>query len=341
MKKTIQQFYKIEPSVNHCWRAINLFGRNTATYKFALAKSLIDLAKMNKTSITIDELSPIFSSHICEHLKFQEKQITSNKSQFIEACKQFNSGFISETELQDITSRLAFTNVIDRFHFVAGETIDTKFYIDERIIKKRLTLTDKLFEIASNANSEDLYQETEARWRLVETAWSLDLSKSVIRTDNDLNFLYADKVRRTNLTTSRNALNGYQKGRCFYCYNNISIINSSHNFCEVDHFFPFVLKKNSVLNSVDGIWNLVLACQVCNRGVQGKFDRVPELNLVKRLHQRNEYFVVSHHPLRETIILQTGSSEQERRAYIQNAYNHAIASLLHSWKPINQGESIF
>ena len=341
MKRTIEKFYKIKPSLNQNWRAINLFGRNTATYKFALAKSLMDLAREGKTEVRIDELSPIFSRHICEHLRNQEKQITSNKSQFIEACKEFNAGKITEAKLHDVTTRLAFTNVIDRFHTVGGETITTKFYNDERSSSKRLVLTDNLFEVTSSENGNDLYLETEARWRLVETAWSLDLSRTIISTDDDLEYLYADKIRRTNLTSSRDALNGYQKGRCFYCFSDISLVSSSANFCDVDHFFPFVLKRNAILNSVDGIWNLVLACQNCNRGVQGKFDRVPDLSLLERLHQRNEYYVVSHHPLRETIILQTGRTEPERRAAIQNAYNIALSSLIHSWKPKSQSESSF
>lgn len=341
MTKAIEQFYKIEPSLNQSWRAINLFGRNTATYKFALAKSLIDLARDDKTTVTLYDLSPIFAHHICEHLRNQEKQITSNKSQFIEACKQFNEGTITDAKLHEITSRLAFTNVLDRFHTVGSETITTKFYDDERPSKKQIVLTDNLFEIASSDSGDDLYLETEARWRLVETAWSLDLSRTLISTDDNLDYLFADKIRRTNLTSSRDALNGYQKGRCFYCFGNISLNSSSANFCDVDHFFPFVLKKNAVLNSVDGIWNLVLACQTCNRGVQGKFDRVPDLSLVQRLHQRNEYYVVSHHPLRETIISQTGATELERRATIQNAYNIAQSSLIHSWKPIRQGEGVF
>ena len=337
----MEQFYKIEPSLNQSWRAINLFGRNTATYKFALAKSLIDLARENKTNVTLYDLSPIFAHHVCVHLRNQEKQITSNKSQFIEACKQFNEGSITNAKLHEITSRIAFTNVIDRFHTVGSETIATKFYDDERPSNKQIVLTDNLFEIAFSDSGEDLYLETEARWRLVETAWSLDLSRTLISTDDNLDYLFADKIRRTNLTSSRDALNGYQKGRCFYCFGNITLNSSSANFCDVDHFFPFVLKKKAVLNSVDGIWNLVLACQACNRGVQGKFDRVPDLSLVQRLHQRNEYYVVSHHPLRETIISQTGATELERRATIQNAYNIAQSSLIHSWKPIRQGEGVF
>ncbi len=36
----MSKFYDIEPSLEHYWRLIILFGRNVATYKIALAKAL-------------------------------------------------------------------------------------------------------------------------------------------------------------------------------------------------------------------------------------------------------------------------------------------------------------
>lgn len=37
-------FIDVEPTLENYWRAIILFGRNTASYKFALAKALIDVS---------------------------------------------------------------------------------------------------------------------------------------------------------------------------------------------------------------------------------------------------------------------------------------------------------
>ena len=61
---------------------------------------------------------------------------------------------------------------------------------------------------------------------------------------------------------------GYQKGRCFYCFSEISVGNVSSS-AEVDHFFPHTLKQVRVLFPVDGIWNLVLSCRDCNRVLVG------------------------------------------------------------------------
>ncbi|WP_188032876.1 hypothetical protein [Psychrobacter sp. ANT_WB68] len=51
---------------------------------------------------------------------------------------------------------------------------------------------------------------------------------------------------------------------------------------------------------------MVLACSDCNRGTNGKFAKLLDIKLLERLHTRNEYLIGSHHPLRETLMLQTG-----------------------------------
>ncbi len=37
-------FDEVNPSLESYWRSVILFGQNSATYKFALAKSLLELA---------------------------------------------------------------------------------------------------------------------------------------------------------------------------------------------------------------------------------------------------------------------------------------------------------
>ncbi|MBP8114374.1 MAG: hypothetical protein KAY50_03395 [Chitinophagaceae bacterium] len=62
-----------DPSLESQWRAIILFGKNSATYKFAFAKSLLELVEKEKTKITLDELAIPFSNSIIEHLKISDK----------------------------------------------------------------------------------------------------------------------------------------------------------------------------------------------------------------------------------------------------------------------------
>jgi 5-methylcytosine-specific restriction endonuclease McrA len=103
---------------------------------------------------------------------------------------------------------------------------------------------------------------------------------------------------------------------------------------DVDHFFPHVLKQHGFGPVVDGIWNLVLACATCNRGSGGKFDQLPTLRFLERLHARNEFLIRSHHPLRETLMQQTGVTEPERRGFLNDLYTRAWAVLIHRWEPL-------
>ena len=89
---------------------------------------------------------------------------------------------------------------------------------------------------------------------------------------------------------------------------------------DVDHFFPHKLKQLGLGVNFDGVWNLVLSCSTCNRGPRGKFDRIPSTRLVQRLHNRNEYLIGSHHPLRETLMQQTGMNASHRAAYLSGVH---------------------
>jgi hypothetical protein len=76
---------------------------------------------------------------------------------------------------------------------------------------------------------------------------------------------------------------------------------------------PYTLEKDKSFRNINGVWNLVLACKTCNTE-GGKHTNIPTLKLLSRLSKRNNYLIFSHHPLRETILRQTGQSESERRA---------------------------
>jgi hypothetical protein len=91
---------------------------------------------------------------------------------------------------------------------------------------------------------------------------------------------------------------------------------------------------------VDGVWNLVLACADCN-GAAGKGAKVPTLNLLERLNRRNEYLIGSNHPLKETIIRQTGRNGAERAAFLQGVHNEAKTKLLHTWEPLIKADPTF
>ena len=329
------------PTLDANWRAVVLFGRNVASYKFALAKTLLGLADRADDQVLLEDLAAPFAQHLCEHLRLVDKQTTSPSSKFLDACRAFNRGELSEDALIGTTARLGFNNVIDAFHVVGGGPVPIRFFEDERNGGRggsAIRLTDNLRKLTVSLQGGGLADEAEARWRLVETAWYLDLPWAGIEVQadaaQDLLYLPADhRIRRTSLTRVRDALNGYQRGRCFYCRTEVPLAAT-----EVDHFFPWVLKERGEMRDADNVWNLVLACRACNRGERGKFAAVPSRQLVARLHERNNWLVDSHHPLRETIMLQTGVDGEARASFLRLRQRIALDALVHEWQPAEVGK---
>lgn len=334
-----------EPTIEDNWRGIVLYGRNVQSYKFALAKSLLDLKPAEGDLLKLEDLAPIYARHLTEHLQSADKQGTSASSKFLDSCRGFNAGTVSQTELVDATVKRGFANVIDAFHRVQQGDVPARFFVDERREYGGIRITENFSRLAEQPQFIDLSQEAEARWRLVETAWELKVSRALVSVDHDSEteqlFTLDGKLRRKNVTSSRDALNGYQKGYCFYCFDDIHLDRERDSFPEVDHFFPHTLKQQGFGSIIDGVWNLVLSCKDCNSGPGGKFAKLPTERLLNRLWTRNEYLIGSNHPLKETLMQQTGIKEADRKTFIADFYSTAWALLLNRWEPTEKAESKF
>lgn len=336
------EFYSRDPLLEDYWRGIILFGRNVASYKFALAKALLDLKPESGQLLKLSDLAPSFAYHLTDHLNTADKQTTSRSSKFLDSCRRFNNGEIDKDALVKETVRYGFNNVIDAFHVVGNAEIPKRFYLDERAENDGIRITDEFGALTSSLQSQNLIHEVESRWRLVETAWELNVSRGLIQIDYDESskslFALDRTLRRKPVTSSRAALNGYQKGKCFYCNCDI-MLNDASDDTDVDHFFPHTLKQAGFGPLIDGVWNLVLACKDCNRGPRGKFARIPSLRLLGKLFKRNEFLISSHHPLRETLIQQTGMLEGVRMSFLNDFHQRARATLFHLWEPEEQAAS--
>jgi hypothetical protein len=289
-------FLAKSPTLDSNWRAVVLFGRNVASYKLALAKTLLTMAARPDDRVSLEDLAVPFAKQICEHLSQVDKQTTSRSSQFLDACRAFNKGGLAEDKLLDTTVKRGFNNVIDALHVVGSGPVPVRFFVDERAGGGPPAIPR-----AGVAVEVDLAQQ----------------------------LLFVERIRRVNLTGVRPALNGYQKGRCFYCNDTILLAN-----VDVDHFFPWILKERGAMPDADGIWNLVLACKRCNRGNGGKFYGVPVATLIEKLHRRNNWLVDSHHPLRETIMLQTGQTTEARALFLGARQRIALDLLIHQWAAV-------
>ena len=329
-----QPFIPYQPRPEDYWRGIILFGRNVASYKFALGRALLELRPTSGQLVTLEELAIPFARHLCDHLRGAKKQGTFGKSRFLEACQRSISGELSSSQLVDETVRLGFVNVIDAFHIVGRGEVPQRFFTDERKGGGGIRITDEFSKLLDGQQGQNLPAEAEARWRLVETAWELGVSRTVLSVGHDpaTETLYVvdGANRRRSVTGVRHALSGYQKGHCFFCFDGFSLTGAAPP--DVDHFFPHALKAAGWGGTVDGVWNLVLACPRCNRGVAGKFAAVPSIRLLERLSSRNEFLISSHHPLRETLVAQTGETEEERRRFLNARHWDAKATLINEWE---------
>ena len=127
------------------WHSVVLFGKNTVSYKFALAQSLMQLAQQGRDSVTLDELAVPFAARICEHAKTAPRQSTNRSNKFLDACLGFNAGTVTLDELTSVTVQSGFRYVLDAFHVVnAGRVPMTFFEKDFTRSSKRLILTDNL-----------------------------------------------------------------------------------------------------------------------------------------------------------------------------------------------------
>jgi len=105
---------------------------------------------------------------------------------------------------------------------------------------------------------------------------------------------------------------------------------STESSCEADGGLWLSFEDDNL----DGIWNLVLSCENCNRGSNGKFSKIPIRKYLIYLADRNNWLIKSHHPLRETIIKQTGSTMQKRNAFLNLVFNESIKIFPGSkWQP--------
>jgi len=327
-------FQDAAPTPAGDWRHIVRFGRNVASYKFALGQSLLGLAARQQTFVRLEDLAVPYAAAICEHLQVEDRQSTSAQSRFLDACRSHNRGELDAGKLAEATERLGFANVVDAFHVSrGGQPTQTRFFVDERASRQGITLTDHLLELANGQQATVLPREVDARWNLVQLSWGLRLGTRLVgfemTPDDDAVDLYAPVLlRRGPITGVRAALSSYQDGRCAYCQSTFTDIGTSR--VAVDHVLPFVLMTRGWPDGdLHQVWNLVLACYACN---SAKRDRPPAAGWMPWLERRGEHVIDSQHPLRETLISQLGPDPGRRHQTLVRRHT-AATEMIPPWKP--------
>jgi len=300
-------------STKDYWKALILYGLNQATYKIALGKTLLSLADHGQTRVTWEELSKEFFQQYQQRLSHDPmpQQATPSRQTVMERIVKLHlAGKLSLDQAIQEVGVNALGDVIRRFDNLGNdEVFKGKFYRFD--FGKELILTDDLHEIVESDTSE-LEEELDARWSLLEGAFSIQQENFVL--SNDLRLTYLENgYKRKNLTSNTPFLQGYQGNTCFYCGEPIPAED-----IHVDHVLPRQVLQH------DEIWNLVLSHSFCNTQ---KSDRLVGDHYMRKLIARNENIIGSNHPWKRKIIAVLGKTPDARRSTLQKHYD-TVRSIL-------------
>jgi len=339
MKKSIYSFTSAELTPINTVRTILLFGNNVSTYKFALCSAL--MKQNEKNEIKFFDLRDDFLNELYKHYISCPHQWTAGTNSVTNAFDEYKLDGDWD-KLTGVAEKNIYNNVFDAFHNVGGATISSQFRLFEHDKKsKKLVFTDQINQLLVSSSLKTIIQnENQSRWLLVEEAWKNKLSPNLLEYDNG-EFVSINKFNeRVNLRSAVNVLLPYQHGNCFYCNKKINVCSNKeeHDFPDVDHLLPFKFLSAFDIHplSPNGIWNLVIACQECNRGCNGKFDKPPKKLFFDKLLNRNLLFIEEHrHSLKNSILLSlSANSAIEVEAIMKSVLNKF--SLFDSWEPKNK-----
>lgn len=293
------------------WKGIVLYGLNQATYKIALGKSLLELASQGKDTVEWEELSRIYLEKYMDRLKTSNMPQQSNPSRVTKMERivdMLNHNKINYSQAIDKVSNEAFNDVIPRFQTIGSdkEMVGSRFYHYD--FGKRLYLKDATFSIQENSMDE-LTCELDARWSLLEGAFSIAHEKWELANSIRDIYLMKGEHKRKNITSNIPFLQGYQGNVCFYCGEKIE-----DGDVHVDHVLPRQFIQN------DEIWNLVLSHSICN---MHKNDALVGPHYFEKLIVRNENIMGSNHPWKKKISTALGSTKLKRAKTMRKHYDNA------------------
>jgi 5-methylcytosine-specific restriction endonuclease McrA len=291
------------------WRQAILLGRNSRTYKFALGAALLEVAQGGERRVSLEDLARPYAVQLARHATRNPQAPTASVSgpeDFLAVLKRDGAQTLDLEEPTDDLLAAAVHSmpamVMQKFHNLAGRTtVDHEFYAIRGSGSRRFVeLGEPLFGILERRRI--LGEELEARWEIVEACFDDQIGpglvqEGVVLSDDGEQLL--GRRRRVAVTRARDALSGFQGGRCFYCQEPFSALSSQ---LHVDHVFPVALMAvgGQSMPDLNGLWNLVLACAPCNLR---KSSRLPTVDEIARLIDRNEVVMQSPFPLRKTLDL--------------------------------------
>lgn len=295
-------------------KGIILFGLNAATYKMALAQVLLQGASEGKTQLDWHELASRYFELYLLRLSndpMPQQGIPQRLTKMERIVQEHLAGLTSKEEAIAKVARTAFDDVVPRFQTIGSDKNIVDQYFYEHHMGKRLVLTDNLLSLSDN-QIQTLYDEINARWGLLEGAFSIAQANFSLANDVRETYLISGTTQRKSLTSNIPFLSGYQGNSCFYCG---EVLDAD---VHVDHVLPRQVVHH------DEIWNLVLAHSDCNLL---KADKLVGEHFIRKLIARNENIMGSNHPWRHKIQSGLGATKTARASKLREHYDNVKAVL--------------
>ncbi|HPZ85705.1 MAG TPA: hypothetical protein PLR82_05025 [Bacillota bacterium] len=153
------------------FRAIIEHGKNTSTYKMALALAIARLVEGNKRHVNKRELAGLFFEIYLVRLEVDMPQLSDpTKSARVEqAIAGFKSGSLTREQAISRIEKEAFCDVLPRFHTVNGVQVPVKFYTYS---SSGLALTDAAFMVFQSSERDKLLREVDSKWSFLEETFA-------------------------------------------------------------------------------------------------------------------------------------------------------------------------
>jgi len=254
------------------------------TYKFALAKALLDISyHYDNNEISFYQLSQFFLKYYWyQEVKYKLKQnFQKNKQPVIisiirkycgedyirEDFDRYFAKFDKEKKrnLLNEMSKKIFNDVIPRFD--KNQIFYNHNY--EKNGKKYKLMGEKKIYLKQREFFKENYVLLH---KLVILEWAKFLEKINFTPRLISKIETLNNPKRSSLKKYKNKLKSIDKNKCFYCGKELSEFH-------IDHFIPWSYVYE------DKEWNLVLSCSDCNRN---KKDYLPTEQCIKKLLNRNK-----------------------------------------------------
>ncbi len=340
-KDEIRKFIQEKSSVLTTMRGLLIFGKNTATYKFALIQSI--LKHNSKSEIYYHELRDDFVRLFLTYYQDNKYQFNIGETKFTKAIDDYLKSSMTGSDwdnLLRVAEKNIYNHVFDAFQNVGGGTLTEKhLFFDHDKENKKIIVRDNLNMILENEELRNTVNlEAEFRRKVVSEAWSSGLNVNQLIFNKESGDIVSVSLhRRTSLKGVVDVLLPYQKGRCFYCNKKMNRFEHKDHpdFPEGEHVFPrsLILNDPEVDLNPDAMWNVVVSCMNCNRGKDGKFTAPVSKSFYEKLKNRNILFVEEHeHSLRNSILFSLQAKNKQEVGVKMDRVNIHY-SYINGWAP--------